>query len=705
MQKNKWNRKLDWIKSDNVYIQDNRIEKYDENKVIAVGDIYFRLNKYLTGVTFTYINNLENIYKIDLLTGDGYSIYNMYNEYDIIDRVMKNFIIVDVASNDNIDIKKQLKYIDGVKLNPNHLVLLKNQKSEFENDIYIVNNKNFLENAGILSSREKSEKFSCSVKLGTNADKQFFLNNNGFEFPINFEPKYFIEGKSYILKNLIGYNIYNTSTGNTSKIIFTDIGLAKNQTRENADLYYPIEIVSLPAMSSPNVFLEINYHHNNPYIIRNTDSGFTFSGLTLDISNVGGFTAIQFPISFDCKNGDYLNLSMFSGSTLVLSCYVWIKDINNDYIILEEVIPNYILTELKNTIFYIDNLNIATDWYNSIDKANLSPYNEFCSFSGYTYISYGIDYLDINITPIESVYNKYFDYNGLIIDGDDNNQSGYFITDNLYLKYNLYERLNEINSGFTSGFTMFNNYILSGNTINRFKYTDDGRIKIITTIDNIKNIFKPFTYVYVSGFGENTEKTLVYEVNDYEIIVEKPKRWTKYPTQAQKPILLSIQNIDGLKNISDILYEVYQNQDYDWYISKSDNERRYIYKSYGELLTTQKFFRDNVTGILYENDNNEYILKLYDLENDPNLYFETNELIFIGSDKKSRLPVPLKKYDFQTYTSSIISGATQKNIEFFDVIDGGQDNLPIYYFDSGLNCVLPPPSDIAINFNVLNSNL
>ena len=153
MQKNKWNRKLDWIKSDNVYIQDNRIEKYDENKVIAVGDIYFRLNKYLTGVTFTYINNLENIYKIDLLTGDGYSIYNMYNEYDIIDRVMKNFIIVDVASNDNIDIKKQLKYIDGVKLNPNHLVLLKNQKSEFENDIYIVNNKNFLENADILSPR------------------------------------------------------------------------------------------------------------------------------------------------------------------------------------------------------------------------------------------------------------------------------------------------------------------------------------------------------------------------------------------------------------------------------------------------------------------------------------------------------------------------------------------------------------------------
>lgn len=655
MQKNKWTRKLDWVKNGDTYIQDNRVEKYDENNVIAVGDIYFRLNKYLTGVTFTYINSLQNIYKIDLLTGDGYSIYNMYNEYDVIDRVMKNFIIVDVASNDNVDIKKQLKSIDGIKLKPNHLVLLKNQISDSENDIYIVNNKNFLENAGILSSREKSEKFSCSVKMGTNTDKQYFLNNNGFEFPINFEPKSFIEGKSYILKNLISYNLYNTSTGKTSKIIFTDFGLAKNQTQENVELYYPIDIVSLPVESKPTVFFKINYHHNDPYIIRqSSDSGFTYSGSTSDIININGNTIIHFYSSFDCKIGDYLNLTIYSGTTLSLYCNVWVKNISTNHIILEEFIPNYILSELKNLIFNIDNLNIATDWYNSIDKANLSPYNEFCSFSGYTYPLNGIDYLNINIFPIDSIYNKYFDYNGLIIDADDNNQSDHFTTDNLYLKYNLYERLNEINSGFTTDFTIFNEYIISGSTLIGFKYTDDGRIKILTSLSNVKELFKPFTYVYVSGLSEDREKSLVYAVNDYELIIEKPKNWTLYPTQAQKPTILSIQNIDGLKLISDILYEVYQNQDYDWYIPKSDNERKYIYNAYGELLSNQKFFRDNVTGILYENDNNEYILKLYDLKNDPNLYFESIELIFIGSDKKSRLPVPLKKLVGDTYVSNII---------------------------------------------------
>ena len=44
MQRNKWNRKIDWIKKNDVYIQDTRIEKYDEDKVIAVGDFYFKLN-------------------------------------------------------------------------------------------------------------------------------------------------------------------------------------------------------------------------------------------------------------------------------------------------------------------------------------------------------------------------------------------------------------------------------------------------------------------------------------------------------------------------------------------------------------------------------------------------------------------------------------------------------------------------------------
>ena len=200
MQKNIWNKKLDWIKSGStspfIYYQKNREELYNENKYISVGDIYFKLNKYLTGVTFNYINSLDNIYNMNnLLTGDGHSLVNMYNEYDVIDSVMKNIIFVDVAADSNIDADYQWFNINDVKLKPGHLVLLKNQINQYENDIYYVTNDYFLECANVLSTREKSDKFSCSVKLGKNADKQFFLANSGFEFPITGEPKYFIEGK------------------------------------------------------------------------------------------------------------------------------------------------------------------------------------------------------------------------------------------------------------------------------------------------------------------------------------------------------------------------------------------------------------------------------------------------------------------------------------------------------------------------------
>ena len=88
MQKNRWSRKFDWYSGSTsgvtTYFQDNRSEIYDKDKVIAVGDVYFKLNKYLTGVTFNYINDLDNIFKIDLLTGDGYSIVNMSNLHFLI---------------------------------------------------------------------------------------------------------------------------------------------------------------------------------------------------------------------------------------------------------------------------------------------------------------------------------------------------------------------------------------------------------------------------------------------------------------------------------------------------------------------------------------------------------------------------------------------------------------------------------------------
>ena len=662
MQKNIWSRNIDWVKSGSTspffYVKQNRFETYDDKKIISVGDIYFRLNKYLTGVTFTYINSLNNIYKKDLLTGDGYSLVNMYNEYDIIDKTMKNIISVDIAADTNIDLNLQWFNINGAKVIPGHLVLLLNQNSEFENDIYLVDNQYFLNNAGYLSTREKSEKFSCSVKLGKNADKQYFLVNNGFVFPTSFEPKYFIEGKSYILKNLINYNLYNTSTGSTSKIIFTDLDVARKQLEENDifyDEFYALNsgvTISVLSASTPANYVTLSYHHNPDYIIR---SGITneFTGSTSNIVNTySGFTisgetgtSIPYPATFNCVVGDYIDLIIYSGVSVYsgishLEISTFIKNIKNNYILLEELIPNYILNDLINCNFLVKNKNVAINWVDALNKlSDSTPYSDF--YSVFTEQGLTTPVIEITLSPKQSVYDKYFDYDALKFKFKDTNDLRYFYTQNQYINYNLYNRLSQISTGFTSGFTIFNTFLLSGTSLKSYLYTDDGRIKIDTTI-KATDFFKPYTYIYSSASGQTTQKTLVYSVTEHEIIIERPKNWAQYPTQSQLPQLISIQNIDGLKNISDMLYEVYMNQEYDWYIQKSDNERKYISKSYADLLISNNFFRRNVTGIIYENENNEFVLNLYDIETDPNLFFSTIEVIFIGSDRKSRLPISLK---------------------------------------------------------------
>lgn len=708
MQKNKWNKKVDWIKNDSTYIQQSRTELYDENKVIAVGDIYFRLNKYLTGVTFTYINSLNDIYKKDLLTGDGYSIVNMYNEYDVIDRCMKNIIQVDVAADTHIDLNLQWFEINETKLKPGHLVLLKNQNSEFENDIYYVSNLYFLEITDYLSTREKSEKFSCSVKLGKNFDKQFFLVNNGLEFPINHEPKYFIEGKSFILKNIIKYDgLYNTRTDpeGVSKMIFTDIDLARKQITDNVGRYSDAFLTGITAISIPDNFLKINYHYDS-YIIRSgLIDEISFTGVTSDINNNIGFTAINTPNTFNCQTNDYINLQIFSGTTIVLDLNTFIKNDLTSYIILEETIPNDIITNLQNCLFTIKNYNIAYNWYDALEKSNLSPYSDFFTLTAYTYNVDVTNFINIQISPKENIYDKYFDYDGISFDFDDYIDPEFhlvFSTSNQYIKYNLFNFLNQINTGFTYNFSILNDNILSAFT---YRYTDDGRIKLSTSVTGITNIFKPYTFVYASAINEPTLKTIVYDVNDYEIIISKPKSWTKYPTQNQLPEIISIQNIDGLKNISDILYDVYIDND-----NFDENEKKYIAKSYGELLDNNIFFRSNVTGILYENNNNEYILKLYDLGknfdgNDQYLQFISSELIYVGCDRITRLPVSLKTLSGYTYTSTVITGTTTTDFNIIDwnVLNGGENDILINSpkCENGIDTVLSNISVIPLIYNVI----
>ena len=169
MQNNRWNKKLDWVKSGStspfIYYQQNRTEIYNENRFISVGDIYFKLNKYLTGVTFTYVTSLNDVYNMNnLLTGDGYSLVNMYNEYN-----MPN------TDGSNGQVMTTNGAGDGIWDDVN-IVQIQNDVDNF----YIVNEETF----GVLSN--------ASLKINGNnwpvnqTDGNFDVNS-GITFPATFE--------------------------------------------------------------------------------------------------------------------------------------------------------------------------------------------------------------------------------------------------------------------------------------------------------------------------------------------------------------------------------------------------------------------------------------------------------------------------------------------------------------------------------------
>lgn len=261
-----WNINAEWYQDESGKIYKTQREQgYTTD---SINDIYFKIQKAFSGVCYTYTDNLQDIYRYDLLMGDGYSLDNFFNEYDVIDKYLKNFIQVDVASTTNVNITKSIFLIDGIKLKPTHTVLLKNQTSSGENNIYTVDNKNYLVKTDRLSTRDKSERFKVFVKLGdVNISKQWFLYyNSNRQFPILDEPKTFVERHSYIIKHKLVYDIDNipTYSGNTHKIVFSDYDIARKINNVNCNLWSGITFSV--ASISPSNPLDI-YYYNKQYRI------------------------------------------------------------------------------------------------------------------------------------------------------------------------------------------------------------------------------------------------------------------------------------------------------------------------------------------------------------------------------------------------------------------------------------------------------
>ena len=412
----------------------NRYDSYTSGNTQKIDDTYFKYQQCLNGICYNYIKNINDIYNVSLMTGDGNSINNMYNEYNIIDEYLPNLYQVDLATNEQIDLSINHYNIDNIKLKPNHLILLYDQKSAQTNDIYKVNNEYFLENSNLLSSRDKSYRAKIYVKLGTHNQEQFFLENVGNQFPISGETKHFFSGHSYIVKNRIDYNIFNLSSGittdssgntsNPNKILFTDYSVARTLSETTDWNFEPIDI-------SPSSFVTLKYLDNEYTVNGANRIEYQLSGNSAEtnIHFISGDTILKCDNAFilNSNSGDSVQL-MFNyddddpdtiPTDITFDYFSTIKQLSTTTITIEGIIPNYIYNEIIQKEFFVKIRNLQNCKPNDCSDyekyLNLSPYGDILKFTDLGYNNLlRIETKEKN-NSTQSDFFRYFDFDLLSI--------------------------------------------------------------------------------------------------------------------------------------------------------------------------------------------------------------------------------------------------------------------------------------------------
>jgi hypothetical protein len=224
--------------------------------------------EYAESITPENSNDYYNKY----LSEYGMTLKNLFTPKRLIDDSIKNFIYVDVATNEFIEDIESDKIgltIDGVKLKEGHRILIKDQKSRLtlmvfdnpdlyfsgryyvvenfggtieyeyfnnENGIYLYKNNKLIREKD-LDDYEKCIRFSIIAKLGeSNRGKQWHvvrLKNGYFPTTSENDPIEFEENHNYILRNKIDYN-------NLFEINYYDLLSNPTQSYTINDLNYSI---------------------------------------------------------------------------------------------------------------------------------------------------------------------------------------------------------------------------------------------------------------------------------------------------------------------------------------------------------------------------------------------------------------------------------------------------------------------------------
>jgi hypothetical protein len=153
-------------------------ERFDTNKPVDIDSIYFKFHKCLSGVCYTYIRDINNIYEENILVSDYEKTgsYNLYNEYDIIDEFYSNKYEVEIAYDINLDITKKYNFLDNNVLYNGTKILLFKQTTTSENGIYEIQYDYSMKKLNIFNLLENLFRCKININSGKYIDYEFHIN-------------------------------------------------------------------------------------------------------------------------------------------------------------------------------------------------------------------------------------------------------------------------------------------------------------------------------------------------------------------------------------------------------------------------------------------------------------------------------------------------------------------------------------------------
>lgn len=285
------------------------------NEIINTHDVMFNWSKVFSGVCFNYINSFDNINQRNIITGDGYSLYNRYNEYDLVDDFLYNYNLVDIVCDTNIDITQTYHSLNGTIIRPNQTILLINQVNNSQNGPYIVSN-----NYTLSSITWNTNRYHVFCQFGTYQDKELYLQ------PIYSSTTYLNTINYNGILQLNGFNNDGTQSPssewfsyfNTNNSGFTAVEQPNPSSSRGVSSNY----ISTNINNIPGYLIQLNLNVQGDGLINNWPDGLNIFDSNLNVLN---FTTTSQIYSYNTGNS-------FSGTTQITITASTTQDFKLDFI-------------------------------------------------------------------------------------------------------------------------------------------------------------------------------------------------------------------------------------------------------------------------------------------------------------------------------------------------------------------------------------